>query len=59
LSEEDIELINSTNIGYKIIEQVSNNIENEVVIEEVKPKVKKLRIVDNFKVVENVMCIIN
>jgi len=61
LSEDDIKLINDTNIvGYKnivkqptiIIEnevievkQISNIVENEVIEIEVKPKVKKLRIV--------------
>jgi hypothetical protein len=48
LLEEDIKLINDTNIvGYKnIVKQPNIIVENEVVaIEDVKPKVKKLRIV--------------
>jgi len=47
LSEDDIKLINDTNIvGYKnIIKHPNIIIENEVIEIEVKPKVKKLRIV--------------
>jgi hypothetical protein len=47
LSEDDIKLINDTNIvGYKnIIKQPNIIVENEVIEIEVKPKVKKLRIV--------------
>ena len=47
LSEDDIKLINDTNIvGYKnIVKQVSNIVENEAIEIEVKPTVKKLRIV--------------
>ena len=47
LSEEDIKLINDTNIvGYKnIVKQPNIIVENEVIEIEVKPKVKKLRIV--------------
>ena len=47
LSEDDIKLINDTNIvGYKnIIKPVCDIVENEVIEIEVKPKVKKLRIV--------------
>ena len=47
LSEDDIKLINDTNIiGYKnIVKPVSNIVENEVIEIEVKPKVKKLIIV--------------
>jgi hypothetical protein len=51
LSEDDIKLINDTNIiGYKnIVKPVSNIVENEVVEIEVKPKVTKLRIVNPKK----------
>jgi hypothetical protein len=47
LSVDDIKLINDTNvIGYKnIVKLPTNIVENEIVVEEVKPKVKKLRIV--------------
>jgi hypothetical protein len=47
LSEEDIKLINDTNIvGYKnIVKQPNIIAENEVIEIEVKPKVKKLKIV--------------
>ena len=47
LLEEDIKLINDTNIvGYKnIVKQPTIIVENEVIKIEVKPKVKKLRIV--------------
>ena len=47
LSEDDIKLINDTNIvGYKnIVKQVSNIVENEAIEIEVKPTVKKLKIV--------------
>jgi hypothetical protein len=47
LLEEDIKLINDTNIvGYKnIVKQPNIIVENEVIEIEVKPKVKKLRIV--------------
>jgi hypothetical protein len=47
LSEDDIKLINDTNIvGYKnIVKQPNIIVENEVIEIEVKPKVKKLRIV--------------
>ena len=47
LSEDDIKLINDTNIvGYKnIIKQPNIIVENEVIEIKIKPKVKKLRIV--------------
>jgi len=47
LLEEEINLINNTNIvGYKnIVKQPTIIVENEVMEIEVKPKVKKLRIV--------------
>ena len=47
LSEDDIKLINDTNIvGYRdIVKQPNVIVENEVIELEVKPKVKKLRIV--------------
>ena len=46
LSVDDIQLINDTNvIGYKNIVKLPTNIVEKVVVEDVKPKVKKLRIV--------------
>jgi hypothetical protein len=47
LSVDDIKLINDTNvIGYtNIVKLPTNIVEDEIVVEEVKPKVKKLRIV--------------
>ena len=47
LSVDDIKQINDTKvIGYKnIVKLPTNIVENEIVVEEVKPKVKKLRIV--------------
>jgi len=47
LSVDDIQLINDTNvIGYKnIVKLPTNIVEKEIVVEDVKPKVKKLRIV--------------
>ncbi len=57
LLEEDIKLINNTNIvGYKnIVKQSTIIVENEVIEIEVKPKVKKSRIVihKNVLIVEN------
>jgi hypothetical protein len=58
LSEDDIKLINDTNIvGYKnVVKQPNITVENEAIEIEVKPKVKKLRIVKpkkNLVIVED------